>query len=62
MIIISVNMDDTGGYIYHFVDQLHEHYICIICHHPSRDPYMTGECCQGQTVCKSCLDRAASVQ
>ena len=54
-------MEDTGGYIYRFVDQLHEQYICIICHHPSRDPYMTGECCQGQTVCKSCLDLAVDM-
>ena len=52
---------DTGGYTYHFVDQLPELYICIICHHPSRDPYMTGECCQGQTICKSCLDQAMLV-
>ena len=53
--------EDVGGYNYRFVDQLPEHYMCMICHQPSRDPYMTGECCQGQTMCKSCLDQAIRV-
>ena len=54
-------MEDTGGYSYCFVDQLHDRFICVICHLPSREPYMTGECCQGQTVCKSCLGLAVKM-
>ena len=53
--------EDVGGYNYRFVDQLPEHYMCMICHQPSRDPYMIGECCQGQTMCKSCLDQTIRV-
>ena len=45
-----------GGYKYNFVDNPPDHCICKICQHPSRDAYMTGECCRGQTICKSCLD------
>ena len=45
-----------GGYEYTFVEPLPNRYICNICQLPSRDPYMTGECCEGQTICKSCLD------
>lgn len=47
---------DYGGYEYIFVEPLHNRCICNICQHPSRDAYMTGQCCQGQTVCKSCLN------
>ena len=47
---------DYGGYEYNFVEPLHNRCICNICQYPSRDAYMTGQCCQGQTVCKSCLD------
>ena len=47
---------DYGGYEYNFVQPLHNRCICNICQYPSRDAYMTGQCCQGQTVCKSCLD------
>ena len=46
---------DYGGYEYVFVEPLHNRCICNICQHPSRDAYMTGQCCQGQTICKSCL-------
>lgn len=50
---------DNGGYDYDFVDRPDKRYdiICNICHLPSRDPYMTGECCRGQIICKSCLDK-----
>ena len=46
-----------GGYEYNFMETPHHRYICIICQLPSRDPYMTGSCCRGQILCKSCLDR-----
>ena len=54
---------DDGGYDYDFVDRTDKRYdvICNICHLPSRDPYMTGECCRGQIICKSCLDKALNV-
>ena len=48
---------EHGGYEYTFVESPPDRCICNICHHPSREPYMTGECCQGQTICKSCLDQ-----
>ena len=47
---------DYGGYEYTFVESPPQRCICNICQHPSRDPYMTGRCCRGQTICKSCLD------
>ena len=47
---------EYGGYEYSFVNDPPDHCICKICHHPSRDAYMTGPCCEGQTICKSCLD------
>ena len=47
---------EYGGYEYAFVKTLHSRCICNICQYPSRDAYMTGQCCQGQTICKSCLD------
>ena len=54
---------DDGGYDYDFVNRSDKRYddICNICHLPSRDPYMTGECCRGQIICKSCLDRALKI-
>lgn len=48
-----------GGYEYKFLDPPHSRYICIICQLPSKDPYMTGNCCRGQILCKSCLDRTS---
>ena len=51
---------DAGGYEYNFLDPPHSRYICIICQLPSRDPYMTGNCCRGQILCKPCLDRACA--
>ena len=61
LLLICSNMamaasSDYGGYEYNFVGQLHNRCICNICQYPSRDAYMTGQCCQGQTVCKSCLE------
>ena len=44
-----------GGYEYKFVNPPPDRCICNICHLPSRDAYMTGQCCEGQTICKSCL-------
>ena len=49
-----------GGYDYDFVDTPVDHVICVICHLPSREPYMT-ECC-GHVFCKSCLDRAKATK
>ena len=47
---------EYGGYEYSFVNDPPDHCLCKICHHPSRDAYMTGPCCEGLTICKSCLD------
>ena len=57
-LLIVRNQGDSQGYEYSFVEAPHDRYICIICHLPSRDPQMTGECCQGQILCKPCLERA----
>ena len=46
-----------GGYEYKFVNPPPDRCIYYICHLPSRDAYMTGQCCEGQTICKSCLDQ-----
>ena len=46
-----------GGYEYKFVNPPPDRCICYICDFPSRDAYMTGQCCEGQTICKSCLDQ-----
>ena len=46
---------EYGGYEYSFVNDPPDRCICKICHLPSRDAYMTGPCCQGLTICKSCL-------
>ena len=48
---------EYGGYEYKFVNPVPDRCICNICHLPSRDAYMTGQCCEGQTICKSCLDQ-----
>ena len=48
---------EYGGYEYKFVNPVPDRCICYICHLPSRDAYMTGRCCEGQTICKSCLDQ-----
>ena len=48
---------EYGGYEYEFVNPVPDRCICNICHLPSRDAYMTGQCCQGLTICKSCLDQ-----
>ena len=50
-----------GGYEYDFMETPHDRYICIICQLPSRDPYMTGNCCRGQILCKSCLDQTLPI-
>ncbi|XP_065903398.1 TNF receptor-associated factor 4-like isoform X2 [Dysidea avara] len=47
---------EIGGYEYKFVDTTPDRYICIICHLPSQDPYLS-VCC-GHVFCKSCLDNA----
>ena len=39
------------------MDPVPERCVCSVCHLPSRDAYMTGQCCQGLTICKSCLDQ-----
>ena len=48
---------EYGGYEYQFVNPVSDNWVCKICHLPSRDAYMTGQCCRGQTICKSCLDQ-----
>ena len=50
---------EYGGYEYKFMNPPPDRCICNICHLPSRDidAYMTGQCCEGQTICKSCLDQ-----
>ena len=48
---------EYGGYEYKFVNSPPDRCICNIYHLPSRDAYMTGQCCEGQTICKSCLDQ-----
>ena len=45
-----------GGYEYQFVETPPDMFVCKICHHPSREPYLS-VCC-GHTFCKSCLDGA----
>ena len=47
---------DYGGYEYSFVNTPPDCCMCNICQLPSRDAYMTGPCCEGLTICKSCLD------
>ena len=48
---------EYGGYEYEFVNPVPDRCVCNICHLPSRDAYMTGQCCRGLTICKSCLDQ-----
>ena len=48
-------MPIRGGYDYSFVHATPDRLVCMICHHPSRDPHLT-ECC-GVIYCKSCLDQ-----
>ena len=48
---------ESGSYEYKFVNPVPDRCICKICQYPSRDAYMTGHCCKGLTVCKSCLDQ-----
>ena len=47
---------DIGGYEYKFVDTPHDRFVCKICIHPSRNPFLS-VCC-GHIFCKSCLDGA----
>ena len=47
---------EYGGYEYNFVNDPPDRCICKICQLPSRDAYMTGPCCRGLTICRSCLD------
>ena len=47
---------EYGGYEYQFVNPVPDSCECKICHLPSRNAYMTGQCCRGLTICKSCLD------
>ena len=49
------SLSDDGGYDYTFVNTLPDRVICVICHFPSRNPYLS-ECC-GNVFCKSCLDK-----
>ena len=46
-------LDESGGYSYQFVENPPEIVKCVICHLPSRDPYLS-ECC-GHILCGSCL-------
>ena len=51
-------LKNHGGYDHKFVETPHDRYNCVICHLPSREAHMTGECCRGQILCKTCLDEA----
>jgi len=46
----------VSGYDYNFIDILPDRLVCRICHHTSRDPFLS-VCC-GNTFCSSCLDSA----
>jgi len=46
--------NNSGGYEYQFLITPPDWLICNICHHPSKEPYLS-VCC-GHTFCKSCLD------
>ncbi|XP_065900845.1 TNF receptor-associated factor 4-like isoform X1 [Dysidea avara] len=59
MAIATPTDHEIGGYEHKFVDTPHDRYICKICHHPSRDPYLS-VCC-GFVFCKSCLDNVRKV-
>ena len=48
---------EYGGYEYSFVNNPPDRCMCKICQLPSRDAYMTGHCCRGLTICKTCLNR-----
>ena len=43
----------NGGYSYHFVKSPPGLVMCVICHLPSKNPYLS-ECC-GHIFCRSCL-------
>ena len=51
----SAGHSGDGGYNYEFVDTPLERVICVMCHLPSREAYLT-ECC-GHVFCKSCLNK-----
>ncbi|XP_065901407.1 TNF receptor-associated factor 4-like [Dysidea avara] len=47
---------DFGGYEYRFVNDPPDALLCKICHHPCKEPYLSG-CC-GHNFCKTCLEAA----
>ena len=54
---VAIPTEYGGLYEYKFVNPVPERCVCSVCHLPSRDAYMTGQCCQGLIICKSCLDQ-----
>ena len=54
LVMTTVTPSRIGGYDNNFVNTPHDRFICIICHLPSRHPYLS-VCC-GHLFCKSCLD------
>ena len=52
-------INNRGGYDYSFVHTPPDELVCKICHHPSREPYLS-VCC-GHTFCKTCLEGAKQV-
>ena len=53
---IVTRTNGRGGYDYSFVNTPSDELVCKICHHPSREPYLS-VCC-GHTFCKTCLEDA----
>ena len=45
--------NEIGGFEHKFVQNTHDRFICKICRHPCRDPYLS-VCC-GHSFCKSCI-------
>ncbi|XP_065913857.1 TNF receptor-associated factor 2-like [Dysidea avara] len=46
-------VEPSGGYDYQFVETPADFMMCVICHRPSREPFLS-VCC-GHTFCNSCL-------
>ena len=48
-----------GGYSFQFVKSPPDLVMCVICHLPSKDPYLS-ECC-GHIFCRTCLHQCNTV-
>ena len=54
------NRERYGGYEFHFVSTPPDIVMCVICHLPSKNPYLS-ECC-GHNFCKSCLRHCNTIR